>query len=192
MTESVKSWLSHVSVVVVSAFVGAAAALVTFHYQQSVSSSNLRTAFAGEIEAIRLSIGRPANYALAAWEKNQHLSDYSFHFPHAVYDGNVSRLGELGNDRLVRDVAYLYSLLELAREEGRQLTAGTVDEEGMLRYTFFLNSAKNQALRLVIELSPLDEKLRYIEVSKTEHPRAMEMMKKMQEVLLSPPKKPSE
>jgi hypothetical protein len=100
-----------------------------------------------------MAVRGPARFAAAAWENNRRLPDHKFYYPRTVFDGNVARLGELRDQTLVRDIAYLYAILEQAREEGRRLEAGTSDNEGMLRYVNFLCSAYVISLKLVLELT---------------------------------------
>lgn len=114
---------------------------------------SLQTAFLGEIEAILVAVRGPARKAAEAWEKRENLADHKFYYPHAVFDGNVARLGELHDKKLVRDIVYLYARLEHAREEGRRLEANTSDSEGRLRYVNYLCAAFSMSINLIIELS---------------------------------------
>ncbi len=139
--------------VLIPAFVGAAfglgSSLFVFGYQQSTSAESVRTAFVGEIEAILVALREPTRKTATAWERKRALGDYNFYYPRAVFDGNVGRLGELRDRKLVHDIALLYATLEQAREEGRRLKASTSDSEGMLRYTAYLCRAFGLTLDLI-------------------------------------------
>jgi hypothetical protein len=137
----------------VGAAFGTASSLLVFRYQQSTAAESLRTAFVGEIEAILAAVRRPVRFAADAWEKKSNLEDHHFYYPRAVFDGNVGRLGELRDKKLVRDIAHLYATLELAREEGRRLKDGTADAEGMLRYVSYLCDAFGGSMNLIVQLT---------------------------------------
>jgi hypothetical protein len=127
---------------------------VTFavtQYQQHAARSNLRMAFAGEIEVVMWSLMKPVNFGVSAWEEKRRLSEYKFYAPRAVYEANLNRLGDLGSKDLVRDITYLYSTIQQAREEGRRLETGTADDEGML-YVSYLVAAYTRALMLTHDL----------------------------------------
>ena len=89
---------------------GTGSSLVVWTYQQARTQQSIRMAFAGEIEAILMAVRRPARSAAKAWEAQQQITDYKFYYPRAVFDGNVAHLGELRDQTLVRDVAYLYAV----------------------------------------------------------------------------------
>ena len=125
----------------VGAVFGAASSLLVIGFQQVSTAEALRTAFASEVEAILVAIRRPARTAAGAWENKRDLKDHTFYYPRAIYDANVGRLGELRDKNLVRDITYMYAMLELAREEVRSMKAGTPDSEGTLRYVTYLISA---------------------------------------------------
>lgn len=136
--------------IVVAALVGAAfgtgSSLLVLQYQEATTKTSLQTAFAGEIEAILHAVGRPYHHAVYAWEKNSRLPDYDFYVPRAVYDGNVGRLGELHDLTMVRNITFLYSTLDQAREEGRRLQNRQADNEAMLRYVANLTWAYSTAM----------------------------------------------
>ena len=145
----------------IGAAFGTASALLVFRYQQATTQESVRTAFAGEIEAILVAIRGPARRAALAWERGERFADYKFYYPRAVFDGNVAQLGVVRDKKLVRDITYLYATLEQAREEGRRLEAGVSDKEGMLRYVHFLCSAFAFAIGLVNQLTGEMPKVTY-------------------------------
>jgi hypothetical protein len=133
----------------VGAIFGTVTSLATFTYHQAKTAENVQSAIGGEIQAILLSVRGPARRAAAAWEKNERLKDYKFYYPRAVFDGNTGHLGDIGDKRLVRDIGYLYAVLELARDEGRRLESNTSDQEGMLRYVSYLCLAFAHSMSLI-------------------------------------------
>jgi hypothetical protein len=145
-----------VATVIVPALVGAAfgtgSSLAVIEYQQSRSRANLETAFAGEVDAILEVLRQPTHFAVDAWENKRRLPDYTFYFPRAVYDGNVGRLGDLKNRETIREIAYLYAVLEQAQHEAKRLQQRKADKEGMLRYISSLTTAYTHALLIRSQL----------------------------------------
>jgi hypothetical protein len=137
----------------VGAVFGVVGFLLTSQYQQVHSDAVLRAAFAAEIDAILVSVRLPSRKAAESWEGQKAIQEPNFYYPHAIFDGNVARLGELRDGKLVHDISSLYAMLELAREEGRRLKAGVADPEGTLRYLQYLISAFTMCEVLIFELT---------------------------------------
>lgn len=156
-TGNSRGWANTVVTVVLSSFVGAAfgiiSSLFVLQYQQTTNTENLKTAYLAEIRVILTAVRGPAMQAAAAWENKRRLADYKFYYPRAVFDGNVAHLGELRDKKLVHDIAYLYSALERAFEEGRRLETANSPPEEQLRYTYLLCMALIGSMNLATNLS---------------------------------------
>jgi hypothetical protein len=142
---------------VIPALVGAAfgvvSALLIMRYPQKTIKVSLQTAYLGEIEVILIAVRGAAKNAFSAWQENRDLAGQKFSYSRAIFDGNVAHLGEVGDKQLVRDIAFLYAVLEQAREEGRHLEGHVSDSEGLFRYAHHLWSALGLSMALIEKLS---------------------------------------
>jgi predicted membrane chloride channel (bestrophin family) len=106
---------------VIPALVGAAfgvvSALLLMRYPQKTIKVSLQTAYLGEIEVILIAVRGAAKNAFSAWQENRDLAGQKFSYSRAIFDGNVAHLGEVGDKQLVRDIAFLYAVLEQAQKK---------------------------------------------------------------------------
>src|SRR5688572_23623867 len=142
---------------VISSLVGAAfvmaSALLIMRYPQKRNKECLQTAYLGEIQVIHMAVRGEARNAFSAWQENRILAGRKFSYSRAVFDGNIARLVELGDKQLVRDIVFLYAVLEQACKEGRNLQEDVSDSEGLFRYAHHLWSALGLSMVLTEKLS---------------------------------------
>ena len=142
---------------VIPALVGAAfgmiSALLIMRYPQKRNKESLQTAYLGEIQVIHNAVRGAARNAFSAWQENRNLAGQKFSYSRAIFDGNIARLVELGDKQLVRDIVFLYAVLEQACEEGRHLQGSASDSEGLFRYAHHLWSALGLSMVLIEKLS---------------------------------------
>jgi hypothetical protein len=115
--------------------------------------ARLQTAYWGEIEVILLAVRGEARNAFGAWQEKRDLPGKKFTYARAIFDGNVAHLSKMGDKQLVRDIAFLYAVLEQAREEGCHLDGHSSDSEGLFRYAHHLWSALGLSMALIEKLS---------------------------------------
>jgi hypothetical protein len=143
--------------VVIPALVGAVfglvSALLIMRSPQKANKESLQTAYLGEIEVIHMAVRDAAKHAFSAWQEHRDLAGQKFSYSRAIFDGNVARLGDLGDKQLVRDIVFLYAVLEQACEEGRHLEGHASDSEGLFRYAHHLWSALGLSMALIEQLS---------------------------------------
>ena len=142
---------------VIPALVGAAfgvlSALLILRYPEKTKKVSLQAAYLGEIEVILIALRGAAKNAFSAWQENRDRAGQNFFYSRAIFDGNVAHLGEVGDKQLVRNIAFLYAVLEQAREEGRHLEGHASDSEGLFRYAHHLWSAMGLSMALIEKLS---------------------------------------
>jgi hypothetical protein len=132
---------------------GLVSALLIMRYPQNAHKESLQTAYLGEIEVIHMAVRDAAKQAFSAWQEHRNLADQKFSYSRAIFDGNVTRLVELGDKQLVRDIVFFYAVLEQACEEGRHLEDDASDSEGLFRYAHHLWSALGLSMALIEQLS---------------------------------------
>jgi len=141
---------------------GMVSTLLIMRYPQKRNKESLQTAYLGEIQIIHMAVRRAARNAFSAWQENRNLAGQKFSYSRAVFDGNIARLVELGDKQLVRNIVFLYGVLEQACEEGRHLQEGASDSEGLFRYAHHLWSALGLSMVLIENLSGEPPKVRRI------------------------------
>ena len=133
---------------------GVVGALLIMRYPHTTKKASLQAACLGEIQVILTAVRGAAKEAFNAWEQKRGLADHQFyHYPRAIFDGNVAHLADLRDKPLVRDIAFLYAVLEQVREEGRRLEGHASDADGMFRYAHHLWSALGMSMALIERLS---------------------------------------
>lgn len=138
----------------VGAAFGVVIALLLMRYsQKKTNKERLQTAYLGEIEVIHIAVRSAAKKAFSAWQENRDLTGQQFSYSRAIFDGNVAHLLDVGDKQLVRDLVFLYAVLEQAREEGRHLEGDASDSEGLFRYAHHLWSALGLSMVLIEKLS---------------------------------------
>ena len=143
----------------VGAAFGVGGAFLIVRYSWKANMARLQAAYLGEIEVILLSVRGEAKNAFSAWQEKRDLPGKKFTYARAIFDGNVAHLGKIGDKQLVRDIAFLYAVLEQAREEGCHLDGHSSDSEGLFRYAHHLWSALGMSMALIEKLSGVPPKV---------------------------------
>jgi hypothetical protein len=161
----------------IGAAFGMVCALLILRDPKKTNKETLQAAYAGEIEVIHIALRGAAKNAFSAWQENRELVGQKFSYSRAIFDGNVAHLGEVGDKQLIRDIAFLYAVLEQARGEGRHLEGQASDSEGLFRYAHYLWSALGLSMALIEKLSGEPPK-----ISQANTERARQMNAKALEV----------
>lgn len=116
-------------------------------------AESLKVAFWGEINSIRLLLGKPARDVFRAWQEGRTLQRYILDCPKAIFKANAGQLGDLRDSQLVRHLVNFYSYVEVWEAKGKSIQGGDTSPIAFIDYVILLVSILDLSVNLDMRLS---------------------------------------